>query len=142
MYVVLKTVFVKRLGGASPPVYSVAVEDLEPILVKEVLLGHVLGLLLGTEAGDALKIVIYGPTGEFKSASLDQRRPGLRPASGDDAVRRRERVAASPRELPHAEIASATRGDRRPYGRGPRDRRPSLERGRRRAGVARVEPPR
>jgi hypothetical protein len=67
MYVVLKTVFVKRLGGASPPVYSVAVEDLEPILVKEVLLGHVLGLLLGTEAGDALKIVIYGPTGEFEA---------------------------------------------------------------------------
>ena len=67
MDIVLKTVFVKRLGEASPYVYSVAVEDLAPIMVKEVLLGHVLGLLLGIEAGDALKTVIYGPTGEFEA---------------------------------------------------------------------------
>jgi hypothetical protein len=65
--VVLKTVFVKRFGDASPHVYTVAIEDLEPISVKEVLLGHVLGLLLGAEAGDALKTVIYGPTGEFEA---------------------------------------------------------------------------
>jgi hypothetical protein len=63
--VVLKRVFVKRFGDAGAHVYTVAVEDLEPIAVKEVLLGHVLGLLLGVEASDALKTVIYGPTGEF-----------------------------------------------------------------------------
>jgi hypothetical protein len=65
--VVLKTVFVKRFGDISPHVYTVAVEDYELITVKEILLGHVLGLLLGTEAGDALKTLIYGPTGEFEA---------------------------------------------------------------------------
>jgi hypothetical protein len=65
--VVLKMVFVKRFGDAGAHVYTVAVEDLEPIAVKEVLLGHVLGLLLGAEASDALKTVIYGPTGEFEA---------------------------------------------------------------------------
>ena len=67
MDVVLKTVFVKRLGDASPYVYNVTVEGFAPIVVKEILLGHVLGLLLGIEAGDALKIVIYGPIGEFEA---------------------------------------------------------------------------
>ena len=67
MDVVLKTVFVKRFGDISPYVYTVAVEDHDPISVKEILLGHVLGLLLGTEAGDALKTLIYGPTGEFEA---------------------------------------------------------------------------
>jgi hypothetical protein len=56
--VVQKTVFVKRIGDARPQVYSVAVEDFEPVVVKEHLLGHVIGLLLGAEASDALKTVL------------------------------------------------------------------------------------
>lgn len=67
MELVEKGVFVKRLGDARPQIYSVAVEDFEPIVVKEHLLGHVVGLLLGPEASDALKTVIYGPTGEFQT---------------------------------------------------------------------------
>ena len=67
MDVVFKRIFVKRIDDASPRVYMIAVEDFEPITVKDVLLGHILGLLLGTEAGDALKSLIYGPIGEFET---------------------------------------------------------------------------
>lgn len=65
--VVEKKVSVKRIRDARPAVYSVAVEDYEPILVKEHLLGHVMGLLLGTNAAGPLKTLIYGPTGEFQA---------------------------------------------------------------------------
>lgn len=67
MDVVQKTVFVKRLGDERPHVYSVAVEDIGPILVKEHLLGHVLGLVFGIEAAGHLKTVIYGPTGTLEA---------------------------------------------------------------------------
>jgi hypothetical protein len=65
--VVEKRIYVRRSPDARPPVYRILVEDFEPILVKEHLLGHVLGLLLGTEAADPLKTLIYGPTGEFEA---------------------------------------------------------------------------
>ena len=67
MDVVQKTVVIKRLGDARPHLYSLTLEDFGPIAVKEHLLGHVLGLLLGTEAADALKTVIYGPSGDFET---------------------------------------------------------------------------
>jgi hypothetical protein len=65
--VVEKRVSVKRIRDARPAVFSVAVEDFDPILVKEHLLGHVIGLLLGTDAAGPLKTLIYGPTGEFEA---------------------------------------------------------------------------
>jgi hypothetical protein len=65
--VVEKRIYVRRSPDGRPPVYRVLVEDFEPILVKEHLLGHVLGLLLGTEASDPLKALIYGPTGEYEA---------------------------------------------------------------------------
>jgi hypothetical protein len=65
--VVQKRISVKRSSDTRPPVYRIVVEDFEPILVKEHLPGHVLGLLLGTEAADPLKTLIYGPTGEFEA---------------------------------------------------------------------------
>ena len=64
--VVEKRVSVKRIRDARPAVFSIAVEDFEPIVVKEHLLGHVIGLLLGTDAAGPLKTLIYGPTGEFQ----------------------------------------------------------------------------
>jgi hypothetical protein len=65
--VVEKRVSVKRIRDARPAVYSITVEDYEPIVVKEHLLGHVIGLLLGTDAAGPLKTLIYGPMGEFQA---------------------------------------------------------------------------
>jgi hypothetical protein len=65
--VVQKKVSVRRSPDARPPVYRISVEDFEPIVVKDHLLGQVLGLLLGTDAADPLKMLIYGPTGEYEA---------------------------------------------------------------------------
>ncbi len=65
MDVVQKKVSVRRSPDARPPVYRISVEDFEPIVVKDHLLGH--GLLLGTDAADPLKMLIYGPTGEYEA---------------------------------------------------------------------------
>jgi hypothetical protein len=65
--VVSKRILVARSPDARPALYRVSVEGFQPILAKEHLLGHVLGLLMGPDAAGALKTVIYGPTGQLEA---------------------------------------------------------------------------
>jgi hypothetical protein len=67
--VVEKSIHVLRLSDHSPTLYWTAVDGFEPIVVKEHLLGHVLGLLFGGEAAVRLKDVVEGATGQLKASS-------------------------------------------------------------------------
>jgi hypothetical protein len=64
--VVEKAIYVLRRSDYDPPLFWIAVDGLDPILVKEHLLGHVLGLVFGTESAE-LKKVVDGPLGQLKA---------------------------------------------------------------------------
>jgi hypothetical protein len=66
--VVEKSIHVLRLSDHSPPLYWAAVDGFEPIVVKEHLLGHVLGLLFGGDTAARLKDIVEGTAGQLKAS--------------------------------------------------------------------------
>jgi hypothetical protein len=66
--VVEKSISVLRLSDHSPTLFWAAVDGFEPIVVKEHLLGHVLGLIFGGEAAARLKEVVEGAAGQLKAS--------------------------------------------------------------------------
>jgi hypothetical protein len=65
--VVEKAVYVVRRGDHSPPLYWIAVDGFDPILVGQHLLGHVLGLIFGADAGEPLREIVHGTIGQLKA---------------------------------------------------------------------------
>jgi hypothetical protein len=64
--IVEKAIYVLRRSDYDPALYWIAVDGFDPILVKEHLLGHVLGLLFGMDVA-RVSGVIDGPTGQLKA---------------------------------------------------------------------------
>jgi hypothetical protein len=65
--VVEKAVYVVRRGDYTPPLYWIAVDGFDSVLVKEHLLGHVLGLIFGADAAEPLREIVHGTVGQLKA---------------------------------------------------------------------------